>query len=330
MRRLRFVLTVLAIGAVASHAWPAVSETVMSSRIPLYPDKPNERRVGMLLYRGGLVLKSAEREFGGLSDLIVSSDGMRLTAVSDEGHWFQAHLGYDAQGDLASVTAGRISPMLNLAGMPMHGKEGDAEGLTAMDGDPDGNVLVSFERDNRIWRYDLSRGAATARPEFVPTGDWIAHQDDNLGIEALTLVSPTSILALSEATHDAKGDLQAGLTDYPGGGTHMLSVVEHKPFAVTSVARAPDGGLYILERRFSVTGGLGADIRHVPASDIHEGARLDGEVVADLDFQTANIDNMEGMALRIGPKGETLLYLISDDNFAAPLQRTLLLMFEVR
>jgi hypothetical protein len=52
-------------------------------------------------------------------------------------------------------------------------------------------------------------------------------------------------------------------------------------------------------------------------------------VLANLSFQDTNIDNMEGIAVRRGPKGETLLYLISDDNFS-PLQRTLLLMFELK
>jgi hypothetical protein len=35
------------------------------------------------------------------------------------------------------------------------------------------------------------------------------------------------------------------------------------------------------------------------------------------------------LAVRRGPKGETLLYMISDNNFS-PLQRTLLLMFELK
>ena len=71
------------------------------------------------------------------------------------------------------------------------------------------------------------------------------------------------------------------------------------------------------------------DLRHIAASDLHEGARMDGDVIADLSFQDANIDNMEGLALRRGPNGETLLYMISDNNYSA-LQRTLLLMFELR
>ncbi|HVZ14607.1 MAG TPA: twin-arginine translocation pathway signal, partial [Bauldia sp.] len=39
-----------------------------------------------------------------------------------------------------------------------------------------------------------------------------------------------------------------------------------------------------------------------------------------------DIDNMEGLAARPGPNGETLLTLISDDNQSL-LQRTVLLQF---
>jgi hypothetical protein len=74
---------------------------------------------------------------------------------------------------------------------------------------------------------------------------------------------------------------------------------------------------------------MGMEIRHIAADEIHEGARLNGEVLANLSFQDANIDNMEGLAVRRGPRGETLLYVISDDNYWR-LQRTLLLMFEVK
>ena len=57
--------------------------------------------------------------------------------------------------------------------------------------------------------------------------------------------------------------------------------------------------------------------------------RMDGEVVVSLAYQDANIDNMEGLALRRGQNGETLLYMLSDNNYSGR-QRTLLLMFELR
>ncbi len=39
-----------------------------------------------------------------------------------------------------------------------------------------------------------------------------------------------------------------------------------------------------------------------------------------------SVDNLEGVAARRAKTGETLLYLVSDDNFRAT-QRTLLLVF---
>jgi hypothetical protein len=310
------------------HAEPV---EIRAARIPLYPDRPDDQRAGALLYRGGLLLSSADSRFGGWSDLAVSADGTELLAVSDEAHWLSARLSYEASGNLARLDDAQLAPMLDLAGTPMVGKDGDAEGLALeRANDLHGPVVVSFERDVRIWRYDLHDGFA-ARPVNVPVGDWVRPLHENRQIEALALLRPDTLLAFAEArigTEDIRGAFEA----YPGNGranTRMLSVVPHDPFSVTSIAAAPDGGLFLLERRYSLLGGMGMELRHVPAGEIAEGARLEGEVLANLSFQDANIDNMEGVAVRRGANGETLLYLISDNNFSA-LQRTLLLMFELK
>ena len=55
------------------------------------------------------------------------------------------------------------------------------------------------------------------------------------------------------------------------------------------------------------------------------GAVIEGEELARLESPLVN-DNFEGIATRPGPAGETLVYLISDDNFSS-LQRTYLLQF---
>jgi hypothetical protein len=245
----------------------------------------------------------------------------------------RARLSYDASGDLAGLNSGEIAPMLDMQGRPMRGKEGDAEGLTLEhQGDLYGPVAVSFERDVRIWRYDLSRGL-DAKPTNVPIGHWVDALHDNQQLEAVTLFKPDTLLTFAETKVKAGDDILGAMESYPGDGTapatRMLSVVPHDPFAITSVANAPDGGIYLLERRFSLIGGMGMELRHIPPAEIHEGARLNGEVLADLSFQDANIDNMEGIAVRRGAKGEIFLYIISDDNYS-PLERTLLLMFEVK
>jgi hypothetical protein len=224
-----------------------------------------------------------------------------------------------------------MAPMLNPAGRPMRGKAGDAEGLTLeRANDLHGPVIVSFERDVRVWRYDLSEGF-TARPKNVAIGDWVRPLRENAQLEALTLIKPDTLLVFAESRVGVE-DIRAAFETYPGNfhaNSRALSVVPHDPFSVTSAANAPDGGIFLLERRYSLIGGVGMELRHVSASQLHEGVRLEGEVLANLSFMDASIDNMEGVAVRRGPKGETLLYMVSDDNFS-PLQRTLLLMFELR
>ena len=54
---------------------------------------------------------------------------------------------------------------------------------------------------------------------------------------------------------------------------------------------------------------------------------IDGETIAEL-RPPLTMDNFEGIEARRGPRGETLVYLVSDDNFNAE-QRTLLMMFEL-
>jgi hypothetical protein len=333
-RAARLLTAILAAACVAAAPFAqarAEPIDVQAAQIPLYPNMPGERRAGALLYRGGLLLSSADTRFGGLSDLAVSADGSEILSVSDEARWLSARLSYDDSGNLSGLNSADIAPMLDLAGRPLRGKAGDAEGLTLeRANDLRGPVIVSFERDVRVWRYDLSKGFA-ARPENIAIGDWVNPLRENAQLEAVTLIKPDTLAVFAESRIGVE-DIRAAFESYPGNGranTRTLSVVPRNPFSVTSAANAPDGGLFVLERRYSLIGGVGMELRHVPPGQLHEGARLEGEVLANLSFQDVNIDNMEGIAVRRGPNGETLLYLISDNNFS-PVQRTLLLMFELR
>jgi hypothetical protein len=60
-------------------------------------------------------------------------------------------------------------------------------------------------------------------------------------------------------------------------------------------------------------------------ASLHPGALVDGPVLFFADFGQ-QVDNMEGLSVHQSPAGETVLTMISDDNFSA-IQRTLLLQF---
>ena len=63
------------------------------------------------------------------------------------------------------------------------------------------------------------------------------------------------------------------------------------------------------------------------ASQLVAGGTVKAEELARLASPYA-VDNLEGIASTRGPRGETLVWLISDDNFN-PLQRNILLLFEL-
>jgi hypothetical protein len=102
-------------------------------------------------------------------------------------------------------------------------------------------------------------------------------------------------------------------------------IVRRDDFDISDADFLPDGDLLILERKFSLIGGFGMRLRLIHAADIVPGKTVDGTVLITADDRD-DIDNMEGLAVRPGPNGETLLTLISDDNQSL-LQRTVLLEF---
>ena len=313
---------------------PAQIFQIATTPIPLSSSDNHETRVGDLLYRGGVELQANDPRFGGWSGLAISTDGKRLLSQSDDAHWLRAEPVYDKNGDLSDVNRAEMADMNGLDGKPMIGKEGDAEGLaTISPAGPDGPVLVSFERNDRVWRYDLSH-TLDAMPEPVAMPDAIHKLRMNSGLESIVLLQPHTLLAIAEDTRDANRDMIAWLVPYEGRDTGVrygaLGIVVHAPYEISDAAMSPDGkDLYLLERHyFGPILGVVIAVRRVDVSSITAGSRVDGREIAKFTLHE-NIDNMEGIALRKSSEGKLLLYMISDDNYDHLLQRTLLLMFEV-
>lgn len=255
-------------------------------------------------YAGGLVLRGPELH--GLSDLKIRDDTAWI--VSDFGTLVRMRLVTGATGRLAGVSFATSRPLGDPDGAALSPKaRADAEGITIMD---DGSVLVSFERDHRIWNYGQ---AATARPAPV------AHPGfafaDNGGMEGLAASGSDGWLVL--------GEEGGGWICRPGGCTALpaLPPIGADGFRVTGADRDPSGGWFIVERFFSPPLDMRARVRRLSADG------TPGPVLIAL-RPPAAVDNMEGIAAVATPTG-TRLYLLSDDN-DNPLQRTLLLAFDLK
>lgn len=336
LRLIRFLWACCLAAASLSSAAAAAAETievgaieVAAQRVPLNAEDTAVRRVGRLLYRGGLVLAAADESFGGWSALRVNRDGRQATLVSDRGAWLELPLVHDQGGDLVGVGPARLGRLIDPAGRPLVGyRWADAEGLAAA---PDGGWLVSFEHYHRIWHYPAAEPPFSLPPRALPTPPELGKAPANGGLEVLARLVDGRLLALTESLTDSVSGDRIG---WVGDGRHWARLT-YRPgpaFDPTDAAALPGSGLpsgdlVVLERRFGSIGLPAARLARVSLDQIKPGAAIDGAVLALIE-PPLTIDNFEGVDTRVGPRGETLLYLVSDDNFFA-LQRTLLLMFEV-
>jgi hypothetical protein len=99
-------------------------------------------------------------------------------------------------------------------------------------------------------------------------------------------------------------------------------------FRVTAVTALPDGSLVTLERAFDMVRGVRVRVMRFAARDLVPGGTVRAEELARLAIPYA-VDNLEGVFATRGARGETLLWLLSDNNFNRA-QRTMLLLFELQ
>jgi hypothetical protein len=290
---------------------------------------PEKVHFGKLTWRGGLVLTSPSRNFGGWSGIALDTKGSSFLAISDAGTWMAGHLAYD-DGKPQGMTEVRLGPLQSLSGETLSStRNSDAEGLALQDGAlGHGHVLISFERNHRIGRFDIDDGVLSAEKRSVPLPRAIKSLPSNSGLEAIAVLRggpyTGSLVAFAERLRDKSGDNTGWL--WAGGKPQQFHLTDAGDYDVTDAAALPDGSLLVLERRFRWSEGVKGRLRLIRRTELHPGARIEGETLLEADMN-AEIDNMEGLAVHTNAAGEIIVTMISDDNFNKGLQRTLLLQF---
>lgn len=281
-------------------------------------------RYGRLDYRGGIQLVSPDADFGGLSGFTLDAAGTRFVAVSDKGQWFAGTL--IVEGD-RPLGVGNVvtAPILGADGRPLKAqRRQDVEALART---PDG-YAIGIERRHEIWRFKGADPLA-ARGQQVKTGKALAGLNYNEGVEALVAAGVEgrpALIAVAEVDPEDPSFLP-GFIVRADGKVDGFHIGRTEAFKATDMTLAPDGHLYLLERSYSPLTGVGMRIRRFPLGDVKRGAWIEGEVMLEIGM-SANIDNMEAIASHRNAAGETVLTVVSDDNFSAR-QRTLLLRFAV-
>jgi len=298
---------------------------VKSRPIPFFDTSDHARvRFGALEYRSGLVLTSAFPGFGGLSGLRLDAKGERFISFSDHGTWFTGRIVYQGR-EMTGLDDVEAAPMLGPDGRPLTTRGWfDTESI-ALDGS---FVYIGIERVNQVLRFDFAKGFTRSRGEVFPMPPAVKKLPFNKGLEALVFVPKGfplegTLIAISERGLDHDGNLIAFLVGGPTPG--QFSVRRTKDFDISDAVLLPSGDLLVLERKFSLLSGVGIRIRRVALASVAPGAVVDGPGIFEADLGH-EIDNMEGIDAHVTPEGQTVLTMVSDDNFSM-LQRTLLLQF---
>ena len=330
------LLRILLVGTLALVAPAAAQERPRAGEAPtkievraapiaaFEPRNSSRTQFGALEFRGGLQLTSPYRHFGGLSGLHVFPDGARFLSVSDRGRWLRGRIVYQS-GRPSGIADAEMAPILGADGQPLALRGWyDTESL-AVDR---GIAYVGIERVNRIVRFDYGKDGLLARGEPIPVPPGVQTLPSNKGLEALAMVPAGmplagTLIAISERGLDRAGNILAFLIGGLTPGTFTLR--RNDDFDVTDATVTAEGDLLVLERRFGFLSGAGMRIRAIPLGEIRPGVVAVGRVLieADLGYE---IDNMEGIGVHKNAAGETVITIISDDNFS-PIQRTILLQF---
>jgi hypothetical protein len=283
---------------------------------------------GRLAWRSGVVLTAPSANFGGWSGLVVGADGRSLLAVSDAGTWLTGELTYGAGGQLTGVSDGKIGPLKARDGTTLsRRRDRDAESIVLEQGTlGSGAVLMAFEQNDRIGRFPIGAKGLGAPSEYLTLPPEAKAMHLN-GMETVAILGggrqKGAIVAIAE---EASRDGRHNGWIWQDGKPQKFTIGDAAGFSVTDAKGLPDGSLIVLERSFRWTEGVNMRISRLAPNSLTPGAAVRREVLMEADMDQ-NIDNMEGLAIHTNAAGETILTLISDDNFNPLFQRTEILQF---
>lgn len=321
MRILLAIFIILLCGLTSSGEEPRLTfgreGEMRATRVPLDESEPERRRVGALVYLGGVRLTSQSRAFGGFSSMQIIGD--RFTLLSDGGHIVRFRMGDDFRPHALEFGA--------LSGGPGTGwrkAERDSESQTR---DPaTGQVWVGFEQVNAIWRYDRAgRPEANARPRAM--ADW----SSNGGPESLVRLRGGSFLTISETTRPPGGKGRAGVI-FAGDPTdpkvRSSGFVYQPPagYDPTDMIELPDGRLLVVNRRVTIADLFTAKLVMLERGAVKPGASVSGREIATFAAPLLH-DNFEALAVT-QEDGATIVWIASDDN-REWFEQSLLLKFRL-
>ena len=287
---------------------------ILTTPVPLDPANPQRTSLNGFTYMGGVAITDpVTNRVHGLSDLRVTPDG-RIVTISDFGDLFEAKLQFGQDSRLGGLTDGKLWTLKRPDGQTVQGKlESDAEGLAIL---ANGDRLVSFERDHRIWRYPAAGGPPVAAPK---PGNLFSENEGMEGLTEYPFAGPDAYLVGSEEGEVWLCKLSAACQTFS-----VLNGPDLE-YGLTALAPFQDGSLVAVHRAWDPVRGSRITVSVYAAAALK--SRQPQPMARLVLNAPLTTDNIEGVALITSPTGATRMLLLSDDN-ASGSQRTLLMVFD--
>jgi hypothetical protein len=189
-------------------------------------------------------------------------------------------------------------------------------------------VYIGIERVNQVLRFDFGHDGVRAHGRPIALPPAVRMLPRTKGLESLVFVPnglplAGTLIAISERGLDAHKNIIGFLIGGPQPG--QFSVRRTDDFDISDAVLMPAGDLLVLERKASLRSGIGIRIRRIALKSLAPGALVDGPSIFDADL-SEEIDNFEGIDVHVAADGETVVTMVSDDNFSI-IQRTLVMQF---
>ena len=292
--------------------------------------RPEVKRFGALEFRGGLVLSSPAADFGGWSALVMEPDGQEPARHLRRGQLAQRRSRLRRQP--AARPDARAARPAARQGRPAAREQGeqDAEAVTLLDGTlQSGTLLIGFERLHRIDRYPIRDGEVQAPTGTLKLPAEAKRMPTNQGIEALAVLKggpyKGSIVAFAERFTRGSG-YHTGWIWVGGGEPQRFQLQDIDGFNITDAAGL--AGRQPARARALLPLDRGREDAPAPYPGRRDRARRAHHRPHAVPGRLELRDRQHGGPGRArGAGGETVLSLISDDNFNHFLQRTVFLQF---
>ena len=297
---------------------------------PVSPDRTNLKYM-QIQVQGSIAIKPAKVDslpVYELSGQAWDEDEQILYAISDEGllYHLKVTLTNNILTDAKIISAFQLK---DINGLPLSGKYSDSEGLSIIKGNNgkkgDAELVISFENMPRITRYS-TQGEILGKvkiPRKISKRKYFRHK--NKALESVTVHPKYGILTAAE--YPLKSHKLTEQTIYSSSGKEWhFPTAKAKNSSITSLEILENGDVLVLERAYvNPLIPIVINLSRVSLDECDATQRCKKEIIAH--FNGADgwlLDNFEGLAHYRGNQ-----YFLVSDNNKNPLQKTLIILFEV-